>query len=404
MTPSSSPAIGTGLSSLTWPIRSADFRNTYWQRRCLVNRGGSSRLRRLLRVLGPLDLGSLISLAAPIPILAWLEDANGRYISTSVLPSSAHALYQAGATLYFHLRPNPYLQAWKSSLASQLGVTGVQLSLFVGKKGTGTRLHFDANDNFTVQLLGEKTWSLHRNDSVREPTQNWVPSTEVPGELRYYCPEDLEREVPRTARRVTLAPGSVLYVPRGHWHGTVSRSDAISLNICLPPVSWARLVADKLYAYLLTEERWRRSSGDLDAGGIRRKRADRELAGLLRELPTLAAGLETTDMMPSQGVVRLVPPHLKARLVRPRLARWFIINTGRQSPEQDMVTFCSPTGQKLTVVMDRDMMRVVRKIERQGHDVFSLGMLADPAVPRAELQRLVDTLIKTGFFRLLSSD
>ena len=197
-------AIGKSLSSLIWPMPTQDFLTKHWQQNYFVTHGNQDRLRWICRELGPINLSSLIQYAFPNPIIAWFNDVDGRHISTSVNPSSAPTLHQSGATIYFHLRLNSYLHDWHSTLLYELGVPAGHISLFACKKANGTRLHFDANDNFTIQLSGTKTWYLKKNSSVSLPTKNWVPSTEVPTELRYYCPDALERHVPKRTRKIII--------------------------------------------------------------------------------------------------------------------------------------------------------------------------------------------------------
>lgn len=66
---------------------------------------------------------------------------------------------------------------------------------------SGTNDHWDDHEIFALQLVGRKHWQSH------PPTRRWpLPDDAVSG------------PPPAYTRDVTMAPGSLLYLPRGWWH------------------------------------------------------------------------------------------------------------------------------------------------------------------------------------------
>lgn len=77
-----------------------------------------------------------------------------------------------------------------------------------GQPGFGW--HYDAEDVFVLQTLGQKEWWLRKN------TVNPWPLVEtLPQDMKY------EREI-MPIMRCLLAAGDWLYIPGGYWHRTVS--------------------------------------------------------------------------------------------------------------------------------------------------------------------------------------
>jgi 50S ribosomal protein L16 3-hydroxylase len=104
--------------------------------------------------------------------------------------------------------------------------------------------HYDAEDVFVLQTLGQKEWWLRKN------TVNPWPLVET-------LPEDMlyEREI-MPAMRCVLAAGDWLYIPAGYWHRTVSLDESISLSVGIESPS-ATTVLDFIRPQLLESLRWR---------------------------------------------------------------------------------------------------------------------------------------------------
>lgn len=96
----------------------------------------------------------------------------------------------------------------------------VHVQLFVTAAETnGFGWHYDAEEVFIVQTVGEKVYYLRRNTVDPEP---------VPGAQPDFARVREERTPIATC---TLAPGDWLHVPRGWWHVAKARTDSLSISL-----------------------------------------------------------------------------------------------------------------------------------------------------------------------------
>ncbi len=388
------------LSELIYPLKIDQFIKQYWHRQHLFQKSLSYRNEDLLKEIGSLDIDRLVYKSGGNPIIVWLKNCSGKQIGTTVSPSSAITLYESGATLYFHLQLTPYLKQWKSELTDELGVEGCELSIFATKAGGITPMHFDANNNFTLQLKGAKKWIISGNDSVQYPTKNWMSGTEVPSEIRYYCPENLEDKLPNNPEVVELTKGSGLYIPQGYWHGTETSCDSISLNVMVPPSSWAKLITERIYSTLLTEERWRQHTSMHKIIDSKKEDYEDKLVTLLSELTKLVEGLEIADIIYKKPSKKIVDPKSDHELFRPRLARWHV-NTKNNLKNEFDVSFIPAAGRMIVITLDLDMLNIVRKIDKLGYRCFTIKDLEHINVPTDELVRFINVLLDLGFLRMI---
>jgi ribosomal protein L16 Arg81 hydroxylase len=91
--------------------------------------------------------------------------------------------------------------------------------------------------------------------------------------------------MPADATRYTLAPGSVLYVPRGFLHHvtSVSDEDSLSLNLCFPPTPWAVILCTLLSTRLLEHAEFRHAVTGAFGSGWGREEFFRRLPGIMKE-------------------------------------------------------------------------------------------------------------------------
>jgi hypothetical protein len=85
-----------------------------------------------------------------------------------------------------------------------------------------------------------------------------------------------------------MTPGSVLFLPRGHWHRTRADTDSLSVSIALAPRAPVDHLIIRLRPLLLQDPRWRRPA----YGERERER----LETILAELPSLLTGLTPADL------------------------------------------------------------------------------------------------------------
>jgi hypothetical protein len=56
---------------------------------------------------------------------------------------------------------------------------------------------------------------------------------------------------------ILLKPGSVLFLPRGYWHGSRTIKESFALTLTFESQCWAGLILEQLRAKLLAKEMWR---------------------------------------------------------------------------------------------------------------------------------------------------
>lgn len=266
---------------------------------------------------GPLTrLGALPELAALEPLLAaWgdqvriaLPDKRDEHSSRFVDVTTAATLHRDGMALIFNRveRFFPVVDAWLGRLRLELGLPlkcEPRAIIYATPAGAGNSPHFDANANFVVQLKGTKRWRIAPNEHVANPTDRWAMNQEAPAEeLEGYLQGPLPTELPDDAHVIDLAPGSVLFVPRGYWHATEAEEDTLALNFTFGQPTWADVVLTALRGQLLRDEGWRALADGLCALEPERAAAAQallqaRLALLVREVeqldaPALIEGLE----------------------------------------------------------------------------------------------------------------
>lgn len=115
----------------------------------------------------------------------------------------------------------PELQRFARALETLLHQP-VSASLFWSKAGAKAMVHHDRRDNIVIQLTGVKRWFV---------------STETPG-LQNEWRQVLEPQpVLREHQTLDMAPGDLLYIPRGVAHTVESITESLHLAILFTPVT-----------------------------------------------------------------------------------------------------------------------------------------------------------------------
>ena len=389
--------IDQSLASLVWPCDPAEFLRQYWSRAVFHSPASTDRLSHLVEIFGQHEVESLLGFAVPGEIHAWTSDGGEAFNSRQVDRKTAICLYQDGATLYFHIDLTPYIRKWRQTLRAELAVPAVQISAFCCREGGGTVLHFDANENFTIQLTGQKNWQLAENHTVDSPTRNWIPTTPVPIELRHQSSPALEFEIPKDTACIQMNAGDVLYVPRGWWHGTLARAESISLNIAIPPNTLADTVAERIRLLLTQQPEWRKNVIDHHAPESQRQSAIGELAEQLTDLGKLVSSLRAEEFIEPHDST--APPAFdeETQLRKQNGSYWYFESQGCGSDDHQ-ITLVSPHSRHLTLSGDNDLVTLLQTIDKSPdrintHDLASLN----PCFSIPELTRLITTLCKYGY-------
>ncbi|MDX1710293.1 MAG: cupin domain-containing protein [Rhodovibrionaceae bacterium] len=99
--------------------------------------------------------------------------------------------------------------------------------------------HFDKHDVFVMHLVGEKDWNIYEGRApwpIEHPMFENIPQ------------QHFEQMKGRVARRLTMKPGDLLYLPRGQFHDALASTDVslhVTLSVIEPTgVSWLNALWD----------------------------------------------------------------------------------------------------------------------------------------------------------------
>lgn len=299
------PVLPPGLEDLLAGVGAEAFHTAHWPGRPLVVHGPLARMAPVAELPA---LGSVQDLLAVWPMAVRLGDrAGGRLVSGA----AAADLYRGGQHLAFSdadrvLPPlRGILERLRWELRLPIHCYGRCL-VYASPPGTGEVLHFDQNANLVLQLRGRKRWDLAPNHHVHLPTDRYTSALPVPSaELRTYAPARLPTTLPAGAETHTLRPGSLLFLPRGHWHQTHAEEESLSLNFTFDQPTWADVVVPEIRRRLLGETHWRELAAGAGAphrsvNAAAASRLDTLLAGLAGELATLDATAAIARLTPSE--------------------------------------------------------------------------------------------------------
>lgn len=295
------PPFGPALRRMIWPLSPEDFLARCFGRRHFASHGGARRVAPLLDALGARTVTEYLRRRTE-KVHVWYETMEREHEVVEVPPADAAGLYRAGLTLY--IPDVGELAEWKEALGRQLGFErGGGASLFAARRGGGTRWHFDQLENFTVQLAGTKTWRVARNRQVPLPLENWVTRDPITEPMRVYVPGPLPWDTPpEEVSTVRLRAGSMLYLPRGHWHtAEASSGDSLSVTFLFGPQTWESRLLPGLRDSLISLPAWREHAGELFGDLQDEARARTKIEQRLAELRDAVAALQAEDFLPPAG-------------------------------------------------------------------------------------------------------
>ncbi|HXZ01295.1 MAG TPA: cupin domain-containing protein [Stellaceae bacterium] len=136
----------------------------------------------------------------------------------------------------------------------------------------GFRPHYDTHEVFVLQIAGHKHWRIHE------------PSVPLPHRSQPFDPRHWSSSAPLL--EVDLAPGDLLYLPRGFVHATAT-SDSFSAHVTLgiTVYTWVELLAD----WIQSSKNWLSLRRALPPGFAGQKGV---MQSLRNQLPGLIAELQ----------------------------------------------------------------------------------------------------------------
>jgi hypothetical protein len=252
------PPFSSDLSSLVWPMSAEEFVSSAMHSDVLFRRGDPGRLALLEEPLGSYDLQYLFSHGDEATV--WKQ--GGREVTRGTDSDRDVEALVSGVTVQTHLMTKfSFGKSFIAKLARQMHLESGFFSIFASRE-THTATHYDRNYNFTIQLFGEKIWTVH--------TQR--PAIDAPSESAALCADRLAPMSPPlhgVTCRVPddqpsiyrMRPGDMLYVPPGYWHATECAGFSIQLNLSIEPRAWFQVVGGALMRHLEAQQAWRAPFG-----------------------------------------------------------------------------------------------------------------------------------------------
>jgi hypothetical protein len=238
------------------------FLSSYWQKMPVAGRIRGDLFEELRAAFGDLSIPVLLNKGLSVASIRW-EDPSGGYMSQDAPSSEARAHFEAGRTVFIPDLDVPPVVNWHSEIGNYLGAHKSKqlLALFIAPSAAMTSWHFDQIENFTVQLVGKRTWRWAKNTQVLEPLHNYSSgrSTPLQTELPLYGSPRLMAPAADEGC-VTLSPGDFLYLPRGYWHevgGTAGDTDSAALIVSYAALAWVEVLIPSLRTLVMRRSGWR---------------------------------------------------------------------------------------------------------------------------------------------------
>jgi hypothetical protein len=266
--------IEPGISSLIWPLSTEKFLSTYYTKHPIASHVTDlqrrvNRLQRLQKEMHDFDIPSLIKEA--IRVVVWMKDLRtGRmnYVDLPPDPQIALACYHSGHSLYFN-PPIEFQRRYISAICDDLGMSfgatmdggfGGDVEIFAVKGTHTTPRHFDAQENFTIQLIGSKKWNISQQPEIIHPTTNLHPDST--NRTAFFADTRTLQASGHTKKEgfnlcniksFELLPGSTLYLPAGCSHEVLCEdiNGSLSINFSISGVRWADFIAKRIMQTML---------------------------------------------------------------------------------------------------------------------------------------------------------
>jgi 50S ribosomal protein L16 3-hydroxylase len=292
--------MNSGLAALLHPRTTSDFFAEYEKNEPFVVHHPKEALTSLRGLDFLASLENLLK-AWPYPIQAHLPDKRDESSSIDTNPKDARKLFANGMGLLFNEahRLSPVLQTWLHKIRSDLGISAQTYSrclIYATPDGKGTAPHFDQNINFVLQIHGTKIWRLAPNKHVTNPLTRHTMGSEPDAEMAGYLEEELPTQMPKSAQTIELKPGSLLFVPRGYWHSTEAKGEALALNFTFTAPTWIDLFTTALRSRLALSPEWRETANGVSDPN-RRDEAEAYLETLLESLKEDLPHWEASDIL-----------------------------------------------------------------------------------------------------------
>lgn len=388
------------LSALVSPIDPARFVAEFWQKQPLYVAGSEGRLGPLARLFFEFDIEKILHAADLGATAAQAPLRIQRVVKHGALPAPAPdvptllMLHSLGSQLYMATSGLAGVKEWIENISMDLGRlwSSGRGDVYATRAGGGLDVHFDKNDNFTIQLQGRKVWRYSTAPYAVHPLYNsgdqdrlgYRPSSP-------FRPDEVD---PSRLREVCLKPGDMLYLPRGFLHGTEANEDSLSFNLSFGPQPWAHVVLSALQTYLIRDPVWRH-------GATRDPLLAEERLVALRAALDNVRGSDLTGLNPTEETVNgadrdlgnACQPTEALGLRRNPLARWNWIPASEDTIALEIIC---PDESVTEFEVSEEFMAILDAIP-DGSDVFPVErLLTGFKHSKEDAADLIELLVESG--------
>lgn len=264
-----------------------------------AHHGAPARLPSALTV--P-ELASLERLFASYDGLVCFGNSRTGASTLSVERASAAMLFQMGLSLYLPDIADrlaslpPLLRQLEQELGAPPGAA--RIGAFAAPAGNGATCHFDAEEVFSIQLVGEKCFQIARASEIDAPYgMQFNPGLPCQEDLYPQAPAGFPNPDRAIFETVHMRPGSVLFMPRGTWHWTEAGGESLSVSIIVRMPSALDCALAALRNRMLQQPRWRRPLYGAWGNADDRQSAQAQWGELMASGGALTAGLALEDAL-----------------------------------------------------------------------------------------------------------
>ena len=395
------------LDALVGPTPVEEFLRDFWPERVFHAHGPLSRLPTIFS--SP-ELKTFRTLASQYQ--GWLGfgrgSESGRMMSVQQI-NPLH-LYELGLSVYLPdiSESVPGADAFLRQLEKDLGIAAgcCGITVWASPQTDGAPTHFDGEDVFSIQLAGTKKFEVAPMTEYAFPYgPQFGPGARTFDDMYPQVEKDGFPDPAQAAwTTVNMAPGSVLFVPRGTWHRTTAEQDSFAISLGIRPPSVMDAYLEQFRRLLLQDPEWRRPLYGAYGNAQQREAAIARAQELIEKLPELVDLLPATDLAPPLLIDQLKNIDRSMRFQRELYTRIdFEPGQGLETLRIKAWSFDVSEHEIMKMSIVPQLSPVFRWLA-ESKVAFTAGELADrfPAVPFEQLQKLLEVLTQIQFLRLLS--